>query len=107
MLVRLVGKKQPLSWNSDLLVGQKKPLQPKHVGPKRWTVGDGSFRRPTRTSSQHHISSARVFQQNPPKAVVLIGATALIVMCGVMPPRGERRGFLDRDQAPRTRGVEC
>jgi cyclohexyl-isocyanide hydratase len=25
----------------------------------------------------------------------------------VMPPRGERRGFLDRDQAPRTRGVQC
>jgi hypothetical protein len=25
----------------------------------------------------------------------------------VMPPRRERRGFLDRDQAPRTRGVQC
>jgi hypothetical protein len=25
----------------------------------------------------------------------------------VMPPRREGRGFLDRDQAPRTRGVQC
>jgi hypothetical protein len=25
----------------------------------------------------------------------------------VMPPRRERRGLLDRDQAPRTRGVQC
>jgi ABC-type nitrate/sulfonate/bicarbonate transport system substrate-binding protein len=25
----------------------------------------------------------------------------------VMPPRPEGRGFLDRDQAPRTRGVQC
>jgi predicted nucleic acid-binding protein len=25
----------------------------------------------------------------------------------VMPSRRERRGFLDRDQAPRTRGVQC
>ena len=31
MLVRPVGKKEPLPWNRGLLVGQKKPLQPKHV----------------------------------------------------------------------------
>ena len=34
MLVRPVGKKQPLPWNRGLLVGQKKPLQPKHV----WSI---------------------------------------------------------------------
>ncbi len=31
MLVRPVGKSRPLPWNKGLLVGQKKPLQPKHV----------------------------------------------------------------------------
>jgi hypothetical protein len=30
MLVRPVGKKQPLPRNRGFLVGQKKPLQPKH-----------------------------------------------------------------------------
>jgi len=34
MLVRPVGKNQPLPWNKGLLVGQKKPLQPKHV----WSI---------------------------------------------------------------------
>jgi integrase len=34
MLVRPVGKRQPLPWNKGLLVGQKKPLQPKHV----WSI---------------------------------------------------------------------
>jgi integrase len=34
MLVRPVGKNQPLPWNKRLLVGQKKPLQPKHV----WSI---------------------------------------------------------------------
>jgi hypothetical protein len=80
MLVRPVGKKQPLQRNRGFLVGQKSLSSQSTFGPKRWNVVDGSFRRPTRTSSQHHISSARVFQQNPP-AVVLIGATSLIAMC--------------------------
>jgi hypothetical protein len=30
-----------------------------------------------------------------------------VTVRSVMPPRRERRGFLDRDQAPRTRGVQC
>jgi hypothetical protein len=34
MLVRPVGNNQPLPWNKGLLVGQKKPLQPKHV----WSI---------------------------------------------------------------------
>lgn len=34
MLVRPVGKNQPPPWNKGLLVGQKKPLQPKHV----WSI---------------------------------------------------------------------
>jgi integrase len=34
MLVRPVGRRQPLPWNKGLLVGQKKPLQPKHV----WSI---------------------------------------------------------------------
>jgi integrase len=32
--LRPVGKNQPLPWNKGLLVGQKKPLQPKHV----WSI---------------------------------------------------------------------
>jgi hypothetical protein len=31
MLVRFVGRGHPRPWNKGLLVGQKKPLQPKHV----------------------------------------------------------------------------
>ena len=31
MLVRFVGRDHPRPWNKGLLVGQKKPLQPKHV----------------------------------------------------------------------------
>src|ERR1700726_1649835 len=34
MLVRSVGRNHPLPWNKGLLVGQKKPLQPKHV----WSI---------------------------------------------------------------------
>jgi integrase len=34
MLVRLIGKNHLLPWNKGLLVGQKKPLQPKHV----WSI---------------------------------------------------------------------
>ena len=32
MLVRFVGRDHPRPWNKGLLVGQKKPLEPKHVG---------------------------------------------------------------------------
>jgi hypothetical protein len=34
MLVRPVGKHHSLPWNKGLLVGQKNPLQPKHV----WSI---------------------------------------------------------------------
>ena len=34
MLVRSVGRNHPLPWNKGLPVGQKKPLQPKHV----WSI---------------------------------------------------------------------
>jgi hypothetical protein len=34
MRVRSVGRNHPLPWNKGLLVGQKKPLQPKHV----WSI---------------------------------------------------------------------
>jgi hypothetical protein len=34
MLVRPVGHDHPRPWNKGLLVGQKKPLQPKHV----WSI---------------------------------------------------------------------
>jgi len=34
MLVRSIGKNHLLPWNKGLLVGQKKPLQPKHV----WSI---------------------------------------------------------------------
>ena len=34
MLVRPFGKDHPLPWNKGLLVGQKRPLQPKHV----WSI---------------------------------------------------------------------
>ena len=34
MLVRFVGRDHPRPWNKGLLVGQKKPLQPKHV----WSI---------------------------------------------------------------------
>jgi hypothetical protein len=34
MLVRLVGKNRALPWNKEVLVGRKKPLQPKHV----WSI---------------------------------------------------------------------
>src|SRR6202048_2267131 len=34
MLARSVGKDHPRPWNKGLLVGQKKPLQPKHV----WSI---------------------------------------------------------------------
>jgi hypothetical protein len=34
MLVRPVGQDYPQPWNKGLLVGQKKPLQPKHV----WSI---------------------------------------------------------------------
>jgi hypothetical protein len=34
MLVRTIGKNHLLPWNKGLLVGQKKPLQPKHV----WSI---------------------------------------------------------------------
>ena len=34
MLVRFVGRDHPPPWNKGLLVGQKKPLQPKHV----WSI---------------------------------------------------------------------
>jgi integrase len=34
MLVRPIGKNHLLPWNKGLLVGQKKPLQPKHV----WSI---------------------------------------------------------------------
>ena len=34
MLVRPVGQDHPQPWNKGLLVGQKKPLQPKHV----WSI---------------------------------------------------------------------
>ncbi len=34
MLVRPVGQDRPQPWNKGLLVGQKKPLQPKHV----WSI---------------------------------------------------------------------
>src|SRR5258708_36777949 len=34
MLVRFVGSDHPRPWNKGLLVGQKKPLQPKHV----WSI---------------------------------------------------------------------
>jgi hypothetical protein len=34
MLVRFVGRDLPRPWNKGLLVGQKKPLQPKHI----WSI---------------------------------------------------------------------
>ena len=34
MLVRFVGRDHPRPWNKGLLVGQKKPLQPKHI----WSI---------------------------------------------------------------------
>jgi hypothetical protein len=34
MLVRFVGRDHPRPWNKGLLVGRKKPLQPKHV----WSI---------------------------------------------------------------------
>jgi hypothetical protein len=34
ILVHFVGRDQPRPWNKGLLVGQKKPLQPKHV----WSI---------------------------------------------------------------------
>lgn len=34
MLARPIGKNHLLPWNKGLLVGQKKPLQPKHV----WSI---------------------------------------------------------------------
>jgi hypothetical protein len=34
MLVRFVGRDYPRPWNKGLLVGQKKPLDPKHV----WSI---------------------------------------------------------------------
>ena len=34
MLVRFIGRDHPRPWNKGLLVGQKKPLQPKQV----WSI---------------------------------------------------------------------
>ena len=34
MLIRFIGRDHPRPWNKGLLVGQKKPLQPKHV----WSI---------------------------------------------------------------------
>jgi len=48
MLVRPVGKKKQLPWNRGFLVARKSLSSQSTFGPKRWTVGDGSFRRPTR-----------------------------------------------------------
>ncbi len=39
MLVRFVSRDHPRPWNKGLLVGQKKPLQPKHV----WSTGASPF----------------------------------------------------------------
>src|SRR6478672_13744960 len=78
-----LAKKSHYHGIGDFSSGRKSLSSQSTFGPKRWTVADGSFRRPTRTSSRHHISSAQVFQQNPPRAVALIGATTLIVMCGL------------------------
>src|ERR1700687_418249 len=63
MLVRPVAKNSHYHGIGDCSSARKSLSSQSTFGPKRWTVGDGSFRRPTRTRSQHHISSARGFNK--------------------------------------------
>jgi hypothetical protein len=44
--------------------------------------------------------------ENDPFGNIIVSSQA-IPAAEVMPPHRERPGFLDRDQAPRTRGVQC
>ena len=47
MLVRPVGKKSHYHGIGDFSSPEKASPAKSTFGPKRWTVGDGSFRRPT------------------------------------------------------------